>query len=196
MLFLTYDLETTGLVDPKKALDHPDQPDIVQFAALLQNDDRVDVGSLYMTLICHKEIPERAVQVHGITQEKSREIGVNREVGLECLLNMVEAADMIVGYNQVHYDNKVLTGFARRLFGESDFDPFADKSQFDVINAATAIMKKPRRGGGYSRPKLEEFYTHLFGEPFAGAHDARADVLATNDCFWKAQEIAKERASA
>jgi DNA polymerase III epsilon subunit-like protein len=36
---------------------------------------------------------------------------------------------------------------------------------------------------GRKKPKLRMLYEHLFGENFAHAHDAMADIEATKDCF-------------
>lgn len=194
MLILTYDLETSGFPTGKR-FDDPSQPDILQFAAMLQDENQTVLSSLYLTLITHKDVPEGAFKVHGISKEKTHKIGVNPAVGLEVLTQLIDASDMIVGYNHLHFDNKVLTNQCRRVFEEPDYDPFEGKDHFDVINAATALVKKPKSGGGFAKVSLANFYQHLFARQFEGAHDAMADVIATNECFWECQRLAKNRAT-
>ena len=57
-----------------------------------------------------------------------------------------------------------------------------------------------RKSGKFKLPKLTELHEYLFGEPFAEAHNATADVEATTRCFFEllrqghynAQELQQE----
>jgi DNA polymerase III subunit alpha len=57
--------------------------------------------------------------------------------------------------------------------------------KLDTCTEDTAeLCKLPGgRGGRFKLPTLTELHSHLFGEPFAEAHNATADVEATTRCF-------------
>ena len=60
----------------------------------------------------------------------------------------------------------------------------ADFPAIDTKDDATAYCAIPGgRGGGFKWPSLTELHTKLFGEAFAEAHNASADVEATARCF-------------
>ncbi|MHA7056780.1 hypothetical protein ACWGOQ_0006140 [Aquimarina sp. M1] len=42
---------------------------------------------------------------------------------------------------------------------------------------------------GYKWPTLSELHIKLFGEDFEGAHDASADIMATEKCFWEMKRL-------
>jgi hypothetical protein len=54
------------------------------------------------------------------------------------------------------------------------------------MKASTDLCKLPSqfKRGGYKWPKLQEAYKHFFGEEFASAHDAMADLRACRRVFF------------
>lgn len=195
MYILHYDTETTGLPQRGVSIDHPSNPDVVQLGAVLDNADGKEIMRLDLILYCDRDIPEAAAKVHGITTEVSQAIGVNPAAALDCFFDMVEVANVVVGFNHVGFDNRIITGFARRVYEDPDFDPFVGKQMFDCMTLGKPLVRKKARNGGFANPKLIELHQHLFNEDFQDAHVAIADVLATRRCFWRMQEMVREEAA-
>lgn len=198
-MILFYDTETTGLpMKGKQPLDHPLQPRIVQLGALMDFDDGREAQRLDVVIRLPDLPPEvdagwdKAATFHGITKEMSDQFGVNEHTALNMFLDMVEAADLVVGQNIKRFDNNIVTGCVRRAFNDPSMDPFKDKPQFDTMLAGLPLCRLPSRQGGFKNPTLTELHKHLFGEGFEGAHTAITDVLATRRCFYRLQEIANE----
>src|SRR5690625_5311649 len=63
--------------------------------------------------------------------------------------------------------------------------PLTDLPVLDTCTEITAeLCQIPGgRGGKFKLPTLTELHEKLFGEPFAEAHNATADVEATTRCF-------------
>jgi hypothetical protein len=77
MSILIFDTETSGLIDRRFEAEDPEQPDVVQLAALLCGDD----GGVLSTVSCLvrpnlKAIQPGAAKVHGITQAKANAHGL------------------------------------------------------------------------------------------------------------------------
>lgn len=186
-MILSYDLESTGFINKSAPLHDPSQPRLVQLGAILDHDDGVEAMRLDITIYCDN-IPIKASDIHGITTEMSKRIGVNEAKALDLFLDMVEVADVIVGQNVIDYDNVVITANARRIYESPDYEPFAGKEVFDTMVVGQPICKLPSKSGyrGFKRPNLTELHKFLFnGEGFEGAHTAIHDVLATRRCYYE-----------
>lgn len=202
-MILFYDTETTGL--PLRKLDPalPEQPRIVQLAAIMDFDDGKEAMRLDVILDQPSDDnPNRreqwlgAMKSHGIAPEVSRQIGVTEVIALELFLDMLAVSDLIVGQNITGFDNGIVTGALRRALDRPSLDPFKDKKIFDTMLAGKPMCKLPSRQGGLKNPTLTELHKHLFREGFDGAHEAISDVLATRRCFYRMQEIMRERQAA
>jgi DNA polymerase III epsilon subunit-like protein len=187
---LHYDLETTGFIEHRFPLHDPRQPRIVQIGAVLDDADRNEVMRLDVIIALKDEIPAKAAEIHGITTQMSQTLGVNETNAINTFLDMVDVADLIVGQNIIDFDNKVMTAVVRRLHKDPSADPFADKQFFDTMVAAKPICKIQAKSGGLKKPNLTEIHKHFFGEGFAKAHSAIADVLAARRCFYALQDLA------
>lgn len=198
----TFDTETTGFIDKKLPLEHPDQPRIVQLGAILDDLDgkermRLDV------IIRHPldKLPPlvlknwlKAAEIHGISPEYADEVGVTEDIAIELFLDILAVAKTVVGHNIKNYDNDIIRCTVRRLLGADAPDPFARASNiFDTMAAGTPLcqIRMPRQAG-YKSPKLIELHQHLFKEGFDGAHAAINDVLASRRCYYALQALALE----
>lgn len=181
MAVLVFDTETTGKVDFGLAPEHPSQPRVCQLAALLCDDDGSPLGRLAcLVRPAGWTIPGEAQAVHGLSTEHCARYGLDLGLALVLLNDLVRVADVIVAHN-LEYDDAVLAGECRRL----GWDGFAPrKARYCTMRAGTDLCKIPGKYG-FKWPRLQELHRHLFGEDFAGAHDAMADVAACARCYFQ-----------
>ncbi|MEM9649138.1 MAG: DNA polymerase III subunit alpha, partial [Bacteroidota bacterium] len=181
---LIFDTETTGL--PKRwdapITDTDNWPRCVQIAWQLHDE----LGNL----VAHKDmlikpdgfnIPYESEQVHGISTALAEEQGISLQETLDTFNEALSKAKFIVGQN-VGFDINVMGCEFHRIGVENNLTSLP---VLDTCTEATAEMCKipGGRGGKFKLPTLTELHEHLFGEPFAEAHNATADVEATTRCF-------------
>lgn len=192
MLTLYYDTETTGL--PLDHLDegHPEQPALVQVAAILWDDEySVERASLSLIVNPGRHIPDDAAKVHGIDTALAQAVGVQRDTALRVLIGIWKLATRRVGHNEA-YDAKVIRMAIARLVhqGAPDWSwPVASRWTAGraecTATLATPILNLPptermiAAGRTHAKtPKLGEAYRHFIGHDLEGAHDALVDVRA------------------
>lgn len=185
-MILFFDTETTGKVDFHASPNAPHQPRLVQFAAMLTNDGGKEMASVNLIIAPETfEIPEEAIQVHGITTQIALEYGVSIEEALPVIRRLFLKSQLYVGHN-IEFDLMVVTG--EFLRAEYDQDPFAEADTFCTMHAMTPVCKLPGKYDSYKWPKLQEAYHHAFGRNFEDAHDALANVRACKEIyFWLKQ---------
>jgi DNA polymerase-3 subunit epsilon len=190
-MLLFFDTETTGFYDFQATADDPKQPHLVQLAAMLTEDDGKEINSISCIVAPNEfEIPTGASDVHGITTERAREVGVNIRPVLSIFGYMASVSDRLVAHN-VDFDAAILkTEFMRQ---NSKFSMDLCAPFFCTMKASTNICKisfdKPRASlyagmQQYKWPKLQEAYKFFFNEEFEGAHDALADVRACKRIYF------------
>lgn len=194
MIFLC-DFETTGLVKDG-VTDYLAQPGIVQVGALVLAGADGDIVQDRMKAEPHhkdwyepfEEIsafvsmvnPEQnnweagAMKVHGIQPEHVAQSPTYFAIH-DRLAMMAEGCDTWSGYH-TEFDKKVLWFQLLRYGFERSF-PWP-RLDLDVMKLATEHMSMEGKRG-VKRPKLIEIYEKLFGESFAGQHDALEDIRAT-----------------
>ena len=92
-------------------------------------------------------------------------------------LNSVE---FIIGHN-ISFDNNIV---GCEFLRSEMVNVLESKTSIDTKEESTDFCQLPGgRGGKYKWPNLSELYNKLFGESFAEAHNASADVEATTRCF-------------
>lgn len=183
-MILFFDTETTGFFLDREAVNHPDQPYIVQLAAQLCQDDGEPVAGFSFIVdpgVGAITIPEKASAVHGITNEKAVQFGVPAEFALGAFTHLYQRADLVCAHN-IKFDRGVIeTAIARHY----DRVMPLRKPLFCTMEAATPIINLPPTermiAAGFNKPKppkLEECIRHFFDEALDDAHDAMADVAA------------------
>lgn len=182
---LFIDTETTGKLIRGMPLDEPQQPRIVQLAAILA-DDRAEVLAEINLLIYPEDwtIPEDASAIHGITTEQCRRHGLKITLALELLKALTYSASTIVAHN-LDFD---LSLIQREHILADLGEPFIGKHHYCTMKAATDICNIPGRYGP-KWPTLAEAHQKLFNCDFENAHDAMADVRACMRIYFKLQEI-------
>jgi DNA polymerase-3 subunit epsilon len=186
MRSLIFDTETTGFFDKYKPLDWEGQPDVIQLACLLLDEETNLVVHRQETLIfTEQEITPGAFKAHGITHEELRNFGVVRRAAMAMFNNILKQSDQIVSHN-LDFDIPIMQiGYLREGFGASQFD---QKRRFCTMQNSTDICKipNPKRPGSYKWPSMQEAYKILVNsEGFKGAHRAMADAQACLSVYRK-----------
>ncbi|WP_224488711.1 DNA polymerase III subunit alpha [Robertkochia flava] len=185
-MYLIFDTETTGL--PKRwdapISDTENWPRAVQIAWQLHDD----MGNLvdHQDYLIRPEgfnIPFDAEQVHGISTELAEQQGIPLDEVLEKFNEALRKTTFIVGRN-VGFDVNIMGAeFYRREVNNA----LQELPVLDTCTEETAMLCQipGGRGGKFKLPTLTELHEYLFGEPFAEAHNATADVEATTRCFFE-----------
>ena len=194
---LFFDSETTGLPLFKEPSEHPDQPHIVQLAAMLVDLDTRRRLSSFEVIVRPEgwTIPDEVAAIHGITTEKALEIGVNESMALGMLLELwnEDQPRMRIAHNR-SFDDRIV----RIALMRYEDVPLADKWKAApgqcTATMATPIMQLPptekmKRAGfnKFKTPNLGEAYRHFTGRELQGAHSAMADTRACAEVFFAIQ---------
>lgn len=187
MMVLFFDTETSGTIDWKTPLDSPNQPDVIQLAAILSDETTV-----YHELVCLVNpsdinpgwvMTPGAEAVHGITRERVLEEGrPAREVYAEFMTLLPQARELVC--HNTAFDSRLLGTAFNRLQDASGATRILNSQYYCTMKKSTKLCRLPGPYG-YKWPKLSELHRHLFNEDFDGAHDALADVLATRRCYYE-----------
>ena len=182
-MYLFFDTETTGLPQNWKApvTDLKNWPRMIQIAWILcdSKGNRIESNDF----IIKPEnfiIPIEAARVHGISTEKAIDEGEELEKILIAFNELVDQSNFIVAHN-ISFDEKIVGAELLRKEIQSDFE---QKRKLCTMKASTDYCMLPGPYG-YKWPKLSELHIKLFGEDFDEAHDASADINATEKCFWE-----------
>lgn len=183
-MYLIFDTETTGLPRNWNApiTDTDNWPRCIQIAWQLHDE--------FGNLIEHQDylvrpdgfnIPYDAERIHGISTELAEEQGIPLSEVLEKFNVALAKSKFVVGQN-IGFDVNIMGCEFHRLGVES---PMSQMPVLDTCTEITAeLLRLPGgRGGKFKLPTLTELHQYLFGEPFAEAHNATADVEATTRCF-------------
>ena len=201
---LFFDTETTGLPNFKLPINHPDQPHIVQLAAILA-DENGDIKA-EMNFIIKPDnwtIPPEVSKIHGITTGDAIEFGIPIAMALNIFMEMYKKADYLVAHN-IDFDIRMLRRYSRDLskniFENGETVNFCTmKNMIDVCKLELTDKQKNSQknsngwsppGGWpkYKSPTLSEAYWHLFSDPLDGAHNAMVDVKACHGIFYEIYE--------
>jgi len=187
---LLFDVETSGFISKKIPANDPEQAWAVQVGAILstQNEDLDKINHIIQAN--GREMNYHAQKIHGISIEQSEteglpEIEVAEKFGL-----LLRQADMIVCHN-FDFD----WAFVYQML-ERNIDDLSDEARsafyLDLPSFCTMKSKEVKQHvkarnvkGAIKWPKLIELHEKLFGEGFADAHDAFADITATKNCFFE-----------
>ena len=167
-----FDLETTGL-------DRETARIVTAYIAVMRRDGSIAQERSWL-LNPGIEIPAAASAVHGISTERAVAEGVGAATGVHEIMNALRTIigkDIpIVAYN-APYDLTIIDRESRR-YGQEPFGPQWSGAVIDPLVLDRRIDKY-RRG----RRTLSVTAEH-YGVGFEGAHDARADAVATGKVAW------------
>ena len=173
MPFYVFDVETTGLMDFKRAADAEGQPRVASFAGLAVDhpDDEPEVFERYVRPDGWAMSPD-ASRVNGLTNEFLAQRGVPIAEVLDEYARRIEAGYTMVAFN-AQFDLKMMRAEMRRA-GRDDL--FERTKNVCVMRPLTSILRIPGRYG-FKWPNLAEACAH-FGIVNAKAHDAVGDAWA------------------
>ena len=194
------DTETNGL-PPKYLYQITDMPRIVQLSWIIADEDgNIEKKCGYLIKPVDFEIPDDAVNVHGITKEKALRDGVDIKEAISLFMTDLNNCNAIAGHN-VSFDIQVLRGELERL---KIANAIHDMPYYCTMHLSVDYCKIPTQAAyirsfsqyisyslnhpreyKYKYPKLIELYDFLFDDRFDNAHDANADVDATVKCFFE-----------
>lgn len=187
IMYLFFDTETTGLPKSWKAAlnDVDNWPRLVQLAWLAYDaNGKMMGGATHIVKPIGFEIPAKAVEVHGITTERAMTEGKDLQGVLKELHEQIGACEILVGHN-IDFDVKVVGAeFIRYNF--PPIVPVRRKICTMMSSVGYCNLPGPR---GPKWPKLQELHSKLFGQNFAEAHDAGADIAATARCFFELKRL-------
>jgi len=185
-MYLFFDTETTGLPRNWKApvTDLNNWPRMIQIAWILCDKDgnRIEFDD-YIIKPVNFIVPSASVGVHGISTERALEEGEDLEEVLCKFNELVDRSDCIVAHN-LSFDEKIVGAELLRNRIQSNFNR---KRKLCTMHSSTNYC---RLSGpyGYKWPTLSELHIRLFGKDFEEAHDASADINATEKCFLGTKE--------
>ena len=171
---LFFDTETTDRAIHDAPHTDNRQPDIVQLAAILRDDDAREMASINLIIQTDRHIEEGAFRTHGISKDVAEQFGVSPINAIYVFRDMLASADTVVAHN-IAFDRKVTKAAVFRV--EIPEIPWDMLRQRDTMLAATPICKLPGKRG-FKWPTLNEAHLHFFSTPVDGAHDALVDVRA------------------
>lgn len=183
-MYLIFDTETTGLPKSWSApISNTDNwPRCIQIAWQLHDEmGKLIENQDYLVIPEGFNIPYDAERIHGISTELATHNGITLNEVLEKFNSALSKTKYIVGQN-VGFDVNIMGCEFYRLGITTEL---SSKPILDTCTETTAnLLKLPGgRGGKFKLPTLTELHEYLFGEKFAEAHNATADVGATTRCF-------------
>lgn len=209
-LGLFYDTETTGLPLFSEPSEHPDQPHIVQLAALILDlDTRQSLAS--MDVIVRPDgwiIPDDVAAIHGITTERAMDEGVPEETALEMLLALWGTGRISQRLRIAHnegFDARIVRIGCKRHIDPLFPRPTPPSDEWKAGRAectqllSTPILKLPptdkmkaARRFHHKSANLTEAYLHFTGKQLVNAHSAMADVQACAEVYFAIKSPAQE----
>jgi DNA polymerase III subunit epsilon len=178
------DVETSGLIKyrnpDRKALQN--WPRIVQIAYQVFDFDHNELERVSVIFKQPRPLPPESIEIHGITDQMCKELGVKPEPILEKLYIYSKEARFFVAHN-VDFDHDVIEANMRR---------FEIGHDFEMERLCTMVSSRKLRGfkplnslGNRKDANLAELHQHLFGFAPEKLHDAEADMLAASRCYFE-----------
>ena len=182
-MYLVFDTETTGLPLNYRAplTDFNNWPRMVQIAWQIHDikGDLIEVKN-YIIKPEGFTIPYNSEKIHGISTELAHKKGLPLKEVLSFFTEALNSTQFIIGHN-ISFDNNIV---GCEFLRSEMVNVLESKTSIDTKEESTDFCQLPGgRGGKYKWPNLSELYNKLFGESFAEAHNASADVEATTRCF-------------
>lgn len=198
---LVYDTETTGIPEWKEPSDSPQQPHLVQIAAAMVHlpTGRIAHAIDYTVRPDGWSIPAETAEVHGLTTEYAKDVGVSEAYATQQFLHLWRSQDSVlrVAHNE-RFDARIIRIAQHRLGADENALAAWKAGQANCTGLlAKPIMKMPPKGRfGYKMPKLAEAYEYFMGQPSERqAHTAMGDTLDCLEIYQAIRQAAQGDAS-
>lgn len=182
-MILFLDTETTGLPpEPPTPTTEPDAwPRIVEMGWQTYSTDRQQLArNALLVRPDGFEIPDEAVDVHGITTQEARDSGKEITTVLKTFKQALEDVDVIVAHNARFDLGVLLAEFYRAGIDTS----LADLPVICTMRSAVEFCRHEGTTTG-NFPSLGTLYEALTDRSPTREHRAGADVQTLVSCFWK-----------
>jgi DNA polymerase-3 subunit epsilon len=188
---LFYDTETTGLPVYSSPSEDPNQPHIVQLAAMLVNLETREILQK-MDVIIRPDgwtIPEEVTAIHGISTDHAISVGIPEEQAIDMLLDMWDG-NLRIGHNE-QFDSRIIRIGLKRFKSEELAEAWKQGSAECTGRLARPIYAEKMRAVGKKNkmPKLSEAYQCFMGEDFENAHSALADATACMKVYFAIKDL-------
>lgn len=186
-MYLFLDTETASLPADYNApeTDLHNWPRLVQLGWVLsETPDIVLAREEFIIKPAAFLISPAAIDVHGISNERALDEGLELDFVLDRFGESAERAKVLVGHN-LQFDARILGAEYLRLGRKN---PLKRKRRVCTMKDSVDYCRLPGRRG-YKWPTLMELHRKLFQTDFAGAHGALADCEACCKCFFQLKEL-------
>ncbi len=208
MIILVFDTETTGL--PETKIINPDTlnlwPNIVQLSYIVYDVSKnviLNVVDSIVKLADDNIISEESTKIHGITNEMSKNSGIEIEILITEMFQYLRKVDLIVGHNVSFDINILMVELLRLIYLKKDKMIQSDLIRYKhylhfITNAKNVcctmklakdlcqIKAMSKLGNEYLKfPKLIELHEKLFIEKPKNLHNSLNDIMVTLRCFCK-----------
>jgi DNA polymerase III epsilon subunit-like protein len=208
MIILVFDTETTGL--PETKIINPDTlnlwPNIVQLSYIVYDVSKnilLNVTDAIVKLADDNIISEESTKIHGITNEMSKNSGIEIEILITEMFQYLRKVDLIVGHNVSFDINILMVELLRLIYLKKDNMIQSDLIRYKhylhfITNAKNVcctmklakdlcqIKAISKLGNEYLKfPKLIELHEKLFVEKPKNLHNSLNDIMVTLRCFCK-----------
>jgi len=190
MKIVIFDTETTGLMPKSLYLTFDNVhkfPYILQLAWIVYDLETQKTTEKNFIIECPIDIPRETINIHGITNEISKN-GKDFPSVFNIFLGDVMKCDEIVGHN-IHFDLSMLEIELYRHKIDKVEILFHKKRYDTMYNSVDIVKIKGTHANGNKFPKLIELYRYYFGKDFDNQHNAIGDVKATFEVFKKLRNI-------
>lgn len=187
--WLVHDTETTGFPSGKVSNLDPEQSVVVQHAAVLICSKTFrEVATLEIIIDNGVFIKDFLVNIHGVSTDLAKQVGVTPFMAYTMFLALAEKADgrIVVAHN-AKFD-KDMTDIMLDRAGLGTDNVWSEFRQLCTMELAAPWVKCPPTAKqisagftGYKNPNLGEALFALTGRVHDGAHNAMNDVRACID---------------
>ncbi len=180
-LILPFDTETTGLPNWKERSESPNQPHMVQLAAILCDGVTGKVKDEFEVIVKPNGwvISEEMTEIHGISMELAMDVGTPEVDALQMFLDLYNVSDLRVAHGTT-FDNRIIRIALKRYFPEL----IPDEEWKNKAAYYCTLINSRKLMGGKSGHTLEEAYLHFTGNKLENAHSAMADARACKEIYF------------
>lgn len=192
-LGLAYDTETSGVPNKRAPLSSDSQPEVIQLAAILFDDETGEIhGSIDLLIKPTSALSAESVRIHGFTEEHLSKYGIARRSALSIFHGMLKIADFTLAHNHQFDQTLMHIMYLRENISTEEL---LKKTSKCTMLMTTDLMKLPNvkyPNLGYKWPSLDEAYReYVDPNGFENAHNALADIKACIGVYMKVKDLVK-----
>ena len=191
MTILIFDTETTGLIPKNLYITETTInkfPYILQLSWIIYDSKTEETIEKDFIIKCPIDIPQESINIHGITNEMSKN-GMEFSNVFDIFLEDASKCEEIVGHN-IQFDLNILEIESYRSNNDQKVEVLFNKNHYDTMLKSVDILKISGTHAGKNKfPRLIEVYRHFFNKDFDNPHNALGDIRATLSIYKKLRNI-------